>query len=237
MSQPLTVITGASSGIGLATARAFAAGQHALLLVSRHIEPLPEFPGKPVAYAQVDVADFDALQRAIQEAEQRFGATACLVNSAGIADGRPFEQVEPADYEREIRTDLLGVLNGIKAVLAGMVARKRGTIINISSVSDRKTCPVAVGYTASKYAVRALTESLREAEGMNGVRVINIAPGYVKTNIHRGMGITFEQYCQALGNPDFMTAEELAGIIYYCYQLPAHLCIRDLVVAPTRSRF
>jgi NADP-dependent 3-hydroxy acid dehydrogenase YdfG len=67
--------------------------------------------------------------------------------------------------------------------------------------------------------------------------VINIAPGYVKTNVHRGLGITFEEYCRMLGNPDFMTAEELAGIILYCYRLPAHLCVRELVVAPTRSTF
>ena len=69
------------------------------------------------------------------------------------------------------------------------------------------------------------------------MRVINIAPGYVKTNIHRGMGITVQEYCQALGNPDFMTAPVLAGFIYYCYQLPLHLCVRDLAVAPTRSAF
>ena len=237
MSQSLTVITGASSGIGLATARVFAAAQHPLLLISRHIEPLPEFADKPIAYAQVDVSDYDALRRAIDEAEQRFGGTDCLVNSAGFVDARPFEQVDPAAYEREIQTNLLGVLNGIKAVLAGMTARARGTIINISSVSDRKTSPAAVAYTASKHAVRALTESLREAEGKNGVRVINVAPGYVKTNIHHGMGISFEQYREVLGNPDFMTAEELAAIIYYCYALPAHLCIRELVVAPTRTGF
>jgi NADP-dependent 3-hydroxy acid dehydrogenase YdfG len=233
----LTVITGASSGIGLATARAFAAAGHPLLLISRHVEPLPELAGASVAYAQVDVADAEGLRRAIEEGEQKFGGTDCLVNSAGLADARAFEDVEPSAYEREIRTNLLGTLNGIKAVLAGMVARGRGTIINISSVSDRKTSPAAVAYTASKYAVRALTESLREAEGKNGVRVVNVAPGYVKTNIHRGMGITFEQYSQALGNPDFMTADELAGIIYYCYQLPAHLCVRELVITPTRTTF
>jgi NADP-dependent 3-hydroxy acid dehydrogenase YdfG len=237
MSQPLTVITGASSGIGLAAARTFAAAQHSLLLIARHIEPLPEFAGQPIAYAQVDVADYDALRSAVEGAEQRFGPTDCLINSAGMADARPFEQVEPAAYGREIRTNLLGVLNGIKAVLAGMSERGCGTIINISSVSDRKTCPTAIAYTATKYAVRALTESLREAEGKKGVRIINIAPGYVKTDIHRGMGITFEQYCQALGNPDFMTADELAGVIYYCYQLPAHLCIRELVITPTRTEF
>src|SRR5262245_16743407 len=237
MSQPLVVITGASSGIGRAAARAFGTAGHPLLLISRHIEPLPELAGKAVAYARVDVADYEPLRHAVGEAEQEFGPADCLVNSAGLADARPFEQVEPAAYDREVRTNLLGVLNGTKAVLGGMVERKRGTIINISSVSDRKTCPAAVAYTATKYAVRALSESLREAEGKHGVRVINIAPGYVKTNIHRGMGITFEQYCQALGSPDFMSAEELAGIIYYCYQLPAHLCIRDLVVAPTRTGF
>jgi NADP-dependent 3-hydroxy acid dehydrogenase YdfG len=235
--RPLVVITGASSGIGLGAARAFAAAGHPLLLISRSMEPLAELAGKSVAYAQVDVADYESLRHAVEEGEQRFGGADCLVNSAGLADARPFEHVEPTAYEREIRTNLLGTLNGIKAVLAGMVARGRGTIINIGSVSDRKTSPMAVAYTASKYGVRALTESLREAEGKNGVRVIDVAPGYVKTNIHRGMGVTFEQYCQALGNPDFMTPDELAGIIYYCYQLPAHLCVRELVITPTRTGF
>jgi NADP-dependent 3-hydroxy acid dehydrogenase YdfG len=97
MSRSLAVITGASSGIGLAAARAFSAAGHALLLISRHIEPLPEFEGRPVQYAQVDVGDADALQRAIREGEQRFGGAECLVNSAGMADARPFDQVQPAD--------------------------------------------------------------------------------------------------------------------------------------------
>jgi len=237
MTQPLVVITGASSGIGLGAARAFMAAGYPLLLISRHIEPIAGFADKPVLYGQVDVANYNALQHAISEAELRFGGTDCLINSAGLVDARPFEQVDPASYNCEIDTNLRGVLNGIKVALAGMVDRQKGTVINISSVSDRKTSPVAIGYTATKYAVRALTESLREAEGKNGVRVINIAPGYVKTNIHRNMGITFEQYCEGLGNPDFMTADELAEIILYCYRLPAHLCIRDLVVTPTRTTF
>jgi len=129
------------------------------------------------------------------------------------------------------------VLNAAKIVLTDMTARKSGTIINISSVSDRKTSPVAVTYTATKYGVRALSESLREAEGKNGVRVINIAPGYVKTNIHAGMGISFEEYKRILGNPDFLSAEELADIVLYCWKLPAHICVRDIVVTPTRTTF
>jgi NADP-dependent 3-hydroxy acid dehydrogenase YdfG len=235
--QPLAIVTGASAGIGLATARAFAAAGHSLLLVARHIEPLADFAQAPVAYARVDVADFEALAGAVRDAEARFGGADCVVNSAGVLDARAFDAVDPESYRREIETNVVGVLNGIKCVLGGMLARGRGTIINMSSLSDRKTAPVAVGYTATKYAVRALSESLREAYGRSGVRVVSIAPGYVRTNIHRQMGITFEAYRERLGNPEFMTAEELAEIVLYCYRLPAHLCIRDLVVAPTRTAF
>jgi NADP-dependent 3-hydroxy acid dehydrogenase YdfG len=237
MTGPLVVVTGASSGIGLAIARAFAKDGHALLLVARHMKPLTGLPADRTAYAALDVADYPALENAIRDAEAKFGKTACLVNNAGLADAREFKQVEPEAFAHEIDVNLKGVLNGTKAVLADMSARGAGTIINISSVSDRKTSPVAVTYTATKYGVRALSESLREAEGKNGVRVINVAPGYVRTNIHAGMGISFEAYKAALGNPDFLSAEELAEIVLYCWKLPPHICIRDIVVAPTRTIF
>jgi NADP-dependent 3-hydroxy acid dehydrogenase YdfG len=237
MSQELVVITGASSGIGRGIAKAFAAEGNPLLLISRHIAPLPELDDARVRYARADVADYAQVEAAIRGAERDFGEAGCLVNSAGFADARDFRSVEPAAFAREIDVDLKGVLNCTKAVIGNMSRRRSGTIINISSVSDRKTAPVAVGYTASKYAVRAVSESLREAEGKNGVRVINVAPGYVKTNIHKTMGVTFEEYCAALGNPDFMTADELAGIVLFCWKLPPSICVRDIVVAPTRTSF
>jgi NADP-dependent 3-hydroxy acid dehydrogenase YdfG len=237
MADSLVVVTGASSGIGLALARAFSRDGHAVLLIARHMKPLADLPADRTAYAEADVADYAALERAIRGAEEKFGKTACLVNSAGLADAREFKQVEPAAFAHEIDVNLKGVLNGTKAVLADMSARGSGTIFNISSVSDRKTAPVAVTYTATKYGVRAFSESVREAEGKNGVRVINVAPGYIRTNIHAGMGITFEAYKQALGNPDFLTAEELADIILYCWRLPPHICIRDIAITPTRTTF
>ena len=104
-------------------------------------------------------------------------------------------------------------------------------------MSNRKTSPVAVTYTATKYGVRALSESLQEAEGKNGVRVINIVPGYVQTNIHAGMGVSFGKYKRWLGNPDFLSADDLADIVLYCWTLPAHICVRDIVVTPTRTTF
>lgn len=237
MTGPLIVITGASSGIGLALAHAFAHEGHALLLMARSMAPLSEMPEDRTIYETVDVTDYDALERAIRGAEARFGKTACLINNAGLADARDFKEVEPSAYAHEIDVNLKGVLNATKVVIGDMSRNGGGTIINISSVSDRKTAPVAVTYTATKHGVRALSESLREAEGRNGVRVINVAPGYVRTNIHAGMGITFDEYRAALGNPDFMSAEELADIVLYCFKLPAHICIRDIVVTPTRTTF
>ena len=237
MTGPIVVVTGASSGIGLALARAFASEGHALLLIARHMKPLDDLPAERTAYAEADVTDYAALEAAIRSAEQEFGKTACLINNAGMADARAFSDVEPEAFAREIDVNLKGVLNGTKVVIGDMAAAKSGTIINISSVSDRKTSPVAVGYTASKYAVRAAGESLREAVGMQGVRVINVAPAYIKTNIHHGMGVSFEEYCRILGNPDFLSAEELAEIVLYCWKLPSTICIRDIVVAPTRSGF
>src|SRR5438045_9495273 len=154
-----------------------------------------------------------------------------------MSDARSCDQLEDPDYPRELDTNLKGVFNGTKAVLAGMKARQSGTIINISSVSDRKTSPVALAYTAGKHTVRAFGESLREAEAKNGIRVINIAPGYVRTNIHSGMHISLEGYRARLGNPDFMTAEELAEIVLFCWKQPVAIFIRDLVVSPTRTTF
>ncbi len=236
-SGPLVVITGAMfRALGWGRAGLRPPGTR-LALLARHMTEPAELAGLPLLCVDADVGDFAALDKAVREAEEKFGPTDCLINSAGMADARSFSQVAAADYEREIRTNLLETMNGIKAVFDGMLARKRGTIINITSVSDRKTCAVSVGYTASKYGARAVSSSLREAAGSAGVRVINIAPGYVRTHIHQNMGISFEKYEEMLGYPDFMTADELADIIRYCYELPAHLCIRDLVVAPTRTLF
>jgi NADP-dependent 3-hydroxy acid dehydrogenase YdfG len=205
--------------------------------MARHIEPIDALAGAHATYARVDVADYAAVEAAIRAAEQRWGATECLVNSAGFADARDFHAVAPADFAREIDVDLKGLLNCTKAVIDGMSRRGSGTIINISSISDRKASPVAVAYTASKFGVRGASEALREAEGKNGVRVINVAPGYVRTNIHAAMGISFEEYCALLGNPDFMSAEELAEIVLFCWKLPQSITVRDIVVAPTRTVF
>jgi NADP-dependent 3-hydroxy acid dehydrogenase YdfG len=234
---PLVVITGASHGIGRALAQAFARESHALLLIARRAAAIDVLGDAPHRFAELDVTDFARFQAAVQEAEAAFGPTDCLVNNAGMLHVGDFRSRSIEDLDYDIDVLLKGVVNGMRAVLPGMSARKGGTIINVSSIGDRKPGPSAETYHASKAAVRSLTESLQQAEAKNNVRIINVAPGFVKTNIHVEMGISFEEYCRLTGNPDFIAPERIADIILFCYKQPQAICIRDLVVMPTTSAY
>jgi short-subunit dehydrogenase len=153
----------------------------------------------------------------------------------GRETGRAIE-VLPADLT--IRSDLATIerrLAGDRAITvlvnnAG-IALNGGLLENAAAEIERL---IALNVTAPTLLAAAAGKAFAERKGGT---IINIAPGYVETNIHKHMGITFEQYREALGNPDFMTADELAAIVLFCYQQPAHICIRDLVVAPTRTTF
>jgi NADP-dependent 3-hydroxy acid dehydrogenase YdfG len=237
MAGPLVVITGATHGIGRALAQAFAREGHALLLLARHAAEIEGLADVPHRFAEVDVADYPRFAAAVEEAEAAFGPTDCLVNNAGFLHVGDFRSRTVDDLDHEIDVLLKGVVHGIRAVLPGMSARKHGTIINVSSIGDRKPGPTGETYHASKAAVRSLAESLQQAEAKNNVRVINIAPGFVKTNIHVGMGVSFEEYCRLTGNPDFIEPERIADIILFCYKQPQAICIRDLVVMPTTSAY
>ena len=223
MTPPLVVVTGAGSGIGAATAKAF------------------ESAGYPVRGLSledgVDVTDYAGLEAAIRAAEAEHGPTGCLVSSAGTFDMREFHEAEPGAYRRDVEVNLVGAMNAARIVIGGMLDAGAGTIVNVSSVSDREPGPAAMGYTASKYGVRAFSQSLRLAYGKRGLRAMNLAPGYVKTPLHEQMGISFEEYEDMLGHPDFMSAEQLADVILWAYRLPAELTVRDLVIAPTNTTF
>ncbi len=236
--KPLVVITGASQGIGKALAIKFSQAGYPLLLISRTITPLEELVEKEnIIYAQVDVSEYQSLENAIRGAEDKFGKTECLINNAGILNIQDFKKTSVENDHRDIDILLKGVMNGCKIVLNDMAARKSGTIVNLSSVGDRKPFKTGVAYTASKHAIYSLSECLQQAEAKNNIRVINIAPGLVKTNIHANMGISFAEYSESLGNPQFLQANEIADIVYFCWNLPQHICIRDMVIMPTDCDF
>jgi NADP-dependent 3-hydroxy acid dehydrogenase YdfG len=237
MKSGLVVITGASTGIGQAVAEKYLAEGYPCLLLSRHIVRPKNCAYDNAIYQQVDVTDYRALESAIRDAEKKYGETVCLVNNAGVLNIGDFREMDIEKINQEVDVLVKGVLNGIRIVLPNMSDKKFGTIFNISSIGDRKPFPTAVSYHGAKHAVRSISESLQMAEAANNVRIMNIAPGIIKTNIHESMGISFEEYCEALGNPTFIESEELADIIFYCWKLPQKICIRDLVVMPTDCAF
>jgi len=237
MPKPLICVTGGTQGIGKAVTAAFAADGHSVLSLARHKDAAPS-PASPLVHQGiVDVADYPALEGAIRAAEAAHGPVECLVNNAGFLKVGPLAERDPAALSYEIDVLFKGVLNGIRAVLPGMTQRKRGTIINISSIGDRVPGPQGEAYHASKAAVRSLSASLQKGQASNNIRVVNIAPGLIKTNIHADMGISFEEYCRILGDPTFISAGELADIVMFCWRQPQHICIRDIVVMPTTSDF
>ncbi len=223
MDKPLIMITGASSGLGASTAKLFSRAGYPLALFSRNLAKMEQLNLNNVKLYAVDVADKNQLDEAIQNVKNQYGFIDCLINNAGIAIDGDFTEISASAREEMVDTNLKGLMNTIELVLPEMQAHKRGTIINISSLSDRRARPNNPVYAATKAAVRSLTGSLRMAYASSGIRFCNIAPA----KIHSPMWD--EPY-----DPDyFVSSETFAETLLWIYQQPQSVCIRDLVIAPT----
>lgn len=238
MSQPLVVITGASSGIGAATARAFAAADHPLLLLARRVESMQALNLPNTSCVSVDVTDAAAVQRAIDDAEATYGPVGCLVNNAGVMLLGQVDTQDPAEWQQMLNVNVMGVLNGIHAVLGRMKERGSGTIINISSVAGRKTFPNHAAYCASKFAVHALSENIREEVASTGVRVVIIAPGVVETELlshttDDSIKSGYQEWKEGMGGA--ISATSVADAVMFAWSQPENVCVREIVIAPTHQ--
>lgn len=238
MSKPLVVITGASSGFGKATACSLSEKGYPLLLIARRLERLEALNLPNTICAKVDVTDREALVKAITDAEDKFGPVDCIVNNAGVMLlGQAHEQ-NPSEWQKMIDVNMVGLLNGIYAVLPNMRERKQGTIINISSVAGRKTFPNHAVYCGTKFAVHAMSENIREEVASDNVRVVVIAPGAAETELlsHTTSDTIKEGYSQwkeQMGG--VMSSQDVANSIVFAYEQPQDVCIREIVLAPTRQ--
>ncbi|ACA84895.1 SDR family oxidoreductase [Shewanella woodyi] len=237
--KELIVITGASSGIGAAMAKAFSAKGHPLLLLARRVEPMQALALENTLCISVDVTDGEAIKDAIAMAVEQFGPVGGLINNAGVMLLGQADTQDPAEWTRMLNINVMGVLNGIHAVLADMKARKTGTIINVSSIAGRKTFPNHAAYCATKFAVHALTENIREEVAMDDVRLITIAPGAVETEL---LSHTTSDEIKA-GYADWK--EEMGGVIapetiaeaaLFAFEQPQSVCVREIVLAATRQQ-
>lgn len=236
MSKELIVITGASSGIGEATAKMFSELGHPLLLLARRIDRLLALNLPHTMCKKVDVTRRQDLVNAIAEAEKQYGPTDCIVNNAGIMLLGLMSEQDPEEWQNMLNVNVMGVMNGIHAVLPSMVKRKTGTIINVSSVAGRKTFRNHAAYCGTKFAVHAMTENLREEVSQYNVRLIVIAPGAVETELlsHTTSDAIREDYTswkKEIGG--VLLSEDIARSIVFAYQQPQRLCIREIVLCAT----
>lgn len=235
MRKELVVITGASSGIGAATARLFSSLGHPLLLLARRIEKLNALALPNAICAQVDIKDASAVEKAITGAVEKYGPVGCLVNNAGEMFLDFFGNQSNKEWEGMIQTNILGTFNTVHAVVNSMKDQKTGTIINISSIAGHKSINTASVYCATKHAINAFSETLRAELAEHNVRVITISPGGVKTDLHTHMENKeiMQGYAEWIKNIQLLSPDELADMIVYSYKLPQHICLRQIIIAPT----
>ncbi|WP_420588505.1 SDR family oxidoreductase [Bacterioplanoides sp.] len=237
--KSLVVITGASSGIGEAIARRLSAAGHPLLLLARRVERLTALALPNTLCEQVDVTDKQSFEAAIAKAEAQYGPADLLVNNAGVMLLSQLDVQDPQEWKTMFDVNVIGLMNGMQAVLAPMKARKGGSIINISSVAGRKTFPDHAAYCGTKFAVHAISENVREEVANSDVRVMTIAPGAVETELlsHTTSDDIIDGYQSWKDDMGgVLASDDVARAVEFAYQQPQNVCIREIVLAPTRQQ-
>lgn len=185
----IALVTGAGKGIGRAVAIALAKEGVHVALLARTEEQLNEVAaeikslGVNVAVTVADVADLDAVNAAVEKAKAELGPIDILINNAGTAKFGKFLELDPAEWERNIQVNLMGVYYTTRAVLPDMIERQIGDIINISSTAGVRGAAVTSAYSASKFAVMGLSESLMQEVRKHNIRVSALTPSTVVTDL------------------------------------------------------
>ena len=239
--KKIAFITGATSGIGKATALKAAAAGFDIIISGRRKERLLQLAddirrmGAEVLPLAFDVRDPEAVKTAIGQLEDKWQNIAVLVNNAGLAVGtNPIQEGLLEDWERMIDTNIKGLLYITREVAPLMVARQNGHIVNLASIAGKEVYPGGNVYCATKHAVDALSKAMRVDMLKHHIKVTNIAPGMVETefsivrykgdeeaakNVYKGM------------TP--LTNEDIADTILFAITRPAHVCLNDIVIMPT----
>ncbi|MDS3859983.1 SDR family oxidoreductase [Thermosynechococcaceae cyanobacterium BACA0444] len=236
-------ITGASGGIGEAAARFLAAKGSKVVLGARRIENLKtiadeiQAAGGEVRFTPLDVTQKEQLEKFIQFAQAQFGRVDVLVSNAGLMPLSLLEQLKVEEWDRMIDVNLKGVLYGIAAALPVFKSQNSGHFVNITSVADRWVGPTSTIYSATKHAVRVVSEGLRQEMG-NTIRVTIIAPGATESELPNTISdsemkkTVIEQF-----RIDLIPAEAIARAIAYAVEQPADVDVNEIVVRPAAQKY
>lgn len=231
--QKVVLITGASSGIGQATARLLARHGYYVGMAARRrdrLEALAHEVGNRGWPLQCDVTNDNQVRAAVQELLHRHGRIDVLINNAGVMRVGPFLDQPEANDRLTVETNLLGPLRMLRAVLPVMVQQGGGIVVNVSSILGRFTRPGAAVYNATKSGLIALTDSLRKEFTRQNIRFIVVEPGMVRTELHPPD--EFEQAIRAAGIEKPLDPEEIASGILYALQQPEHVAVSELMIRP-----
>lgn len=236
-------VTGASSGIGEATAKALASGGAEVVLSARRRERLEALEkaikdaGGSALIKPVDVSsrqEMEALGRSLEEG----GGIDILINNAGVMPLAPMLAGRVDEWEQMIDVNVKGLLYAIHAVLPGMAQRKRGHIVNLGSVAGRVTFPGSAVYCGTKFAVRAISDALRKEAIQHGIRVTDIEPGAVATELHESIGhsatreaVTGEGGFYGPG-ADILQPGDIAEAVRWAVTQPQRVSVSEVLVRP-----
>nr|WP_314837879.1 3-ketoacyl-ACP reductase [uncultured Flavobacterium sp.] len=221
------LVTGAGKGIGKAIALALAKEGVNVILVARTQEEIDSVAAKvrslraKALAVTADVADINSVNAAVEKALSEFGAIDILINNAGIASFGKFLELEPTDWERIIQVNLMGPYYVTRAVVPNMIERQTGDIINISSTAGLAGNAMTSAYSASKFALLGLTDSLMQEMRKHNIRVTALTPSTVATDMAKELKLTD-------GNPDkVMQAEDMAELVIAQLKLNRRVFVKN----------
>jgi len=236
--KKIACITGASSGIGRATAQSLAKEGFDLILCGRRIERLEELQASLAVNSILltfDVSDQPSVIKAFESLPVDWKNIDVLVNNAGNAHGMSaIQEGDVTDWDAMMSSNVTGLLYVSKEVIKGMVERKSGHIINLSSIAGKQTYPNGNVYCASKAAVEALSAGMRQDLNPFGIKVSNVAPGAVNTEFSEVRFKGDQAKAEAVyAGFEPLLAEDVAELIRYIIMAPAHVNLADVTILPT----
>ena len=239
--QKTVLVTGASSGIGEAVARHLAVAGHRVVIGARREARLQALAdairadGGDIAFRTLDVTSLDAMQAFVAFAEQTYGPVDVIINNAGVMPLSPLSAVKVAEWNHMIDVNIRGVLHGIAAVLPGMEARGRGHIINVSSIGGHAVSPTAAVYCATKFAVHAISDGLRQET--DTLRVTVISPGVVESELANTISDATAREAMNNFRRIAIPPEAIARAIGYAIAQPDDVDVSEMIVRPTASPY
>ena len=242
LTNKVIVITGASSGIGEATAKVLADKGAKVVLGARREENLRRIAGEiasnggTAVFQKTDVKDLKSVKALVQLAMERFGQVDALYNNAGIMPTALLNEAHHDEWQNMLEINIMGVLNGIEAVLPIMEKQGFGHILATDSVAGHQVYPGSAVYCGTKFAVRAIMDGLRQEEAKKGIKSTIVSPGAVNTELFKSIN---DQQAQAdllasWKQPNnSLAAEDLANAVAYAVDTPARASVSEIIIRPT----